>query len=81
MLSIDVQFGVRTLDIVSSTSHNYVQKFEKRLEWAYATANEVVKREQERHKQRYEHKVRCAKLMVGDKVLLRRTAFKGKHKI
>ena len=29
----------------------------------------------------YDCKVKCAKLMVGDKVLLRHTAIKGKHKI
>ena len=45
------------------------------MEWAYKTANEVVKREQERNKQQYDCKVRC------DKVLLKCTAFKGKHKI
>ena len=51
------------------------------MEWAYKTANEVVEKEQERNKQQYDHKVRCAKLRVGDKVLLKCTAFKGKHKI
>ena len=47
----------------------------------YKTANEVVKREQEWNKWHYDHKVRCAQLKVGDKVLLKCTAFKGKHKI
>ena len=48
---------------------------------AYKTENEVVKKEQEWNKWQYDHKVRCLKLMVGDKVLLKHTAFKGKHKI
>ena len=47
----------------------------------YKTANEAVKKEQERNKWQYDHKVRCAKFKVGDKVLLKHTAFKGKHKI
>ena len=29
----------------------------------------------------YDHKVRCIQLGVGDMVLLKRTAFKGKQKI
>ena len=29
----------------------------------------------------YYQKVRCAQLKIGDKVLLKHTAFKGKHKI
>ena len=45
------------------------------------SANEVVKREQERNKWQYDHKVQYTKLEVGDKVLLKHTAFKGKHKI
>ena len=43
--------------------------------------NEVVKKEQEQNKWHYDCKVRCAKLKVGDKVLLKCTAFKGKHKV
>ena len=45
------------------------------------TANKVVKKEQEWNKWHYDHKVRCAPLQVGDKVILKHTAFKCKHKI
>ena len=44
MLPIDVQFGVRTPDMVASTSHGYIQKLHKRLDWAYITAHEVSKK-------------------------------------
>ena len=47
MLPIDIQFGVRTPDIVASTSHGYIQKLQRRLDWAYKTANEVDKKESE----------------------------------
>ena len=47
MLPIDVQFGVRTPDIVASTSHGFIQKHQRRLDWAYKTANEVNKKESE----------------------------------
>ena len=41
MLPIDEQFGVRTPDTIASTSHGYIQKLQRRLDWAYETANEV----------------------------------------
>ena len=47
MLPIDVQFGVRTWDIVASTSHSFIQKLQKRLEWAYKSAEEISKKESE----------------------------------
>ena len=50
MLPIDIQFGVQTPDIVTSTLHNYIQKFQRRLDWTYKTANEVSKKELEHSK-------------------------------
>ena len=38
-------------------------------------------RKNKRNKQHYDQKVRCAQLQVGDKVLPKHTAFKGKHNI
>ena len=79
-LSIDILFGTNTTDL-RGNSTTYIENLKQRIEWAYKTANEVVKKEQERSKVQYDCKVRCAKLKVGDKVLLKHTAFKGKHKI
>ena len=79
-LPVDIFFGTNTADL-RWNSTTYIENLKWRIEWAYKTANEVVKKEQERNKQQYDCKVRCAKLMVGDKVLLKCTAFKGKHKI
>ena len=47
MLPIDVQFGVWAQDIVASTLHSYIQKLQRRLEWAYKIANKVSKKESE----------------------------------
>ena len=63
----------------SNISTKYVENLKWRIEWAYKTANEVVKKEQEWNKWHYDHKVKCAQLKVGDKVLLKCTAFKGKQ--
>ena len=79
-LPIDLLFGTNTANL-KGNSITYTENLKKQIEWAYQTANEAIKKEQEMNKQRIDCKVRCAKLMVGDKVLLRHTAFKGKHKI
>ena len=79
-LLIDILFGTSIADL-RGNSTTYIENLKWRIEWAYKTANEVVNKEQERNKWKYDHKVRCAKLMVGDKVLLKCNAFKGKHKI
>ena len=34
-----------------------------------------------KNKRNYDKKVRCSKLQIGDRVLVRQNAFKGKHKV
>ena len=80
-LQIDILFGTNTVDLKGNTSTKYVENLKQRIEWTYKTANEVVKREQGWNKWHYDCKVRCAQLKVGDEVLLKCTAFKGKHNI
>ena len=81
LLPIDIEYGVRTGDLVASTTHSYVQKLQKRLEWAYKKAQEVIQKESARSKRRYDRKICGSKLHTGDLVLVRQKAFKGKHKI
>ena len=59
ILPIDVQFGVRTPDIVVSTSHGYIQKFQRRLDWAYKTANVISQKESECSKKWYDQNVKA----------------------
>ena len=80
-LPIDILFGMNTADLKGNTSPTYVENLKWRIEWAYKTTNEVVKKEQQWNKCHYDCKVRCTQLKVGDKVLLKCTGFKGKHKI
>ena len=80
-LPIDIEFGVRTPDLVATSTKNYVEKLQKRLVWAYKKAQEVNHKENKRNKRIYDKKIRCTKLEVGDKVLVRQKAFKKKHKI
>ena len=48
---------------------------------AHRTAKHVFEKENQRHKCNYDHKIWCTQLGMCDKVLLKRIAFKGKHKI
>ena len=81
MLPIDVQFGVRTPDIVAPTSHGYIQKLQKRLNWAYKTAHDVNKKESEHSKRKYDQNVKCTKLEPQDLVLVRQKAFNESIKL
>ena len=80
-LPIDIEFGVRTPDLVATSTKNYVEKLQKRLAWAHKKAQEVNYKENKRNKRIHDKKVRCTKLEVGDKVLVRQKVFKKKHKI
>ena len=79
-LPIDIEFGVRTPEIVAVSTENYVQKLQKRLKWAFNKALEVIKKQRINYKNHYDKKVHCTKLEPGDLVLVRQKAFLGKHK-
>ena len=49
-LPIDILFGTNTVDLRGNTSTKYVENLKWRIEWAYKTANKVVKKEQEWNK-------------------------------
>ena len=66
-LPIDIEFGVRTPDLVATSTRNYVEKLQKRLAWSYKKAQEVNHKENKRNKRIHYKKVRCTKLEVGDK--------------
>ena len=80
-LPVDLYFSTQKSDMNAITSAKFVQQLQERLKWAYKTAQHVIEKENQRHKWNYDHKIRCTKLGVGDMVLLKRTAFKGKQKI
>ena len=80
-LSVDLYFGTQKADMNASTSTKCLQQLCERLKWPYKTAKHISEKDNKRHKWNYNHKIRCTQLGVGDMVLLKRTAFKGKHKI
>ena len=62
-------------------TQKYVQMLKHQLEWAYNKAREVSAREAKRSKRRYDQKIRCSKLDVGDIVMVRQKGFTRKHKV
>ena len=69
-LPIDVEFGVQTSDITGKSHVSYAQRLQSRLTWALKKAQEVNEKEILRHKKHHDRNVRCAKLAVGDQVLV-----------
>ena len=79
-LPIDLIFGTNLADL-KGNHITYIENLKKRMAWAYETANDIIQKEQERNKQHYDCRIRCAQLMIGDTVLLQCNAYKGKYKI
>ena len=80
-LPIDIEFGVQTPDLFSTSTHKFVKKLERRLKWAYKKARQVNEKESMKNKLRFDRKAVNSKLEPGDLVLVRQKAFKGKHKL
>ena len=78
-LPVDPFFGTQKVDMNATTSTIFVQQLCERLKWVYNTSQDVIEKENKRHKQNYDHKIKYTQLGVGDMVLLKRTAFKDSH--
>ena len=81
-LPIDVEFGLkRESQKVSCSKSIYVTQLKRRLRFAHKKAQQAGSRQQARYKGLHDQRCRGAELEVGDLVLVRQTAWKGKHKI
>jgi hypothetical protein len=81
-LPVDVSFGIHQENMGSfGTKTKYVQKLRERMKWAFAKAKHVSDCSGQRSKKKYDQKVRGQKLQVGDVVLVRVNAFRGRHKL
>ena len=81
ILPIDVEFGVMIPDIMHASHQNYAEKLKAHHKWACKVAKENNNWEAARHKQYYDQKLKCMKLIPGDLVLVRVKAFGPDHKI
>ena len=80
-LAVDAFLGLKSSE-PSVTSHaDYVKKLKTRLAFAYDLASKEARKNADRHKVMYDMRVRHAALEPGDRVLVRKTGERGKHKI
>ena len=81
-LPVDVEFGLqREGQRGSPRESNYISQLRRRLTFAHRKAKCMAQRQQARHRGLYDLKCRGAALGVGDLVLVKQTAWKGRHKI
>jgi transposase InsO family protein len=79
-LPVDVVLGIER-NPGRKTHSAYVADLRLRLQEAYQKAAKATQQAQGRQKKHYDQRVRGAFLEPGDRVLVRRTAFEGKHKL
>ena len=81
-LPVDVEFGLQKGSQKGSLGEsNYVSQLRGRLKFAHNKAKQVAKRQQAKHSELYGQKCRGSELEIGDLVLVKQTAWKGRHKI
>ena len=81
-LPVDVEFGLqRGSQRGPLGESSYVSQLRRRLRFAHNKAKLVASKQQARRKGLYDMNCRGATLDVGDLVLIKQTAWKGRHKI
>jgi hypothetical protein len=80
-LPIDAALGSCPENEGSTSPSGYVQKLKSRLQHAYKLAAEASEKQAAHNKANYDRKVSASKLEVGDRVLIRRVHFEGRHKL
>ena len=81
-LPIDYEMG-SPIDVLGDncSKTRYVQKLKQRLDFAYKRTREISQKQAQKYKLSYDKKVKGSKLQVDDLVLVKRVAWKGRHKI
>jgi hypothetical protein len=79
-LPIDIVLGVKR-DQNSKGQSSYIKSLSERLKQAYDIAASNISKSHKIQKENYDIKCRAASLNPGDRVLVKITAYDGKHKI
>ena len=81
-LPIDFELGL-PIDVLGDncSKTRYVQKLKQRLNYAYKKAKEMSQKQAQKYKLSYDKKVKGIQLQIDDLVLVKRVAWKGRHKI
>jgi hypothetical protein len=80
-LPIDIAFGIGKNDEKEVCYDDFVSSLRDRMQYAYKLASTASQNSQTDNKRRYDLRARAAVLDVGDRVLLRNVALKGKSKL
>ena len=81
-LPVDVEFGLQRGSQKGSPGESIcISQLRRRLKFAHKEAKRMVQKHQTKHRELYDLKCRGAALDVGDLVLVKQTAWKGRHKI
>ena len=78
----DFELGL-PIDVLgdSCSKTRYVHKLKQRLNFAYKRAREMSQKQAQKYKLSYDKKIKGTQLQVDDLVLVKRVAWKGRHKI
>ena len=81
-LPIDFEMGL-SIDVLGNncSKTRYVQKLKQRLNFAYKKAKEMSQKQAVKYKTSYDKKIKGTQLRMNDIVLVKRVAWKGRHKI
>ena len=81
-LPIDFEMGL-PVDILGDncSKTRFVQKLKQRLNFAYKKAKEMSQKQAQKYKSSYDRKIKGSQLKENDIVLVKRVAWKGRHKI
>ena len=81
-LPIDFEMGL-PVDVLwdSCSKTRYVHKLKERLNFAYKNAKEMSQKQAQKYQLSYDKKVKGSQLQIDNIVLVKREAWKGRHKI
>ena len=81
-LPIDFEMGLPVDTLGDNCSKTrYVQKLKQRLNFAFKRAKEMSQKQAQKYKSSYDRKIKGTQLTKDDIVLMKRVAWKGRHKI
>lgn len=80
-LPIDLFFGHEPNNSSSDNYSTFVKHLRQRLSEAYKLAQDNIKKAQAQQKTNYDLRQRGAKVQPGDRVLVQKVGFKGRHKL
>lgn len=81
VMPVDVVFGFSSSNSEDKCTTKYISELKQRLQDAYRHAQTAIKSSQQKQKCRYDMKARTITLKEGDRVLVKKVVYDGKHKI